>query len=57
MYCRKRQIQDLAHHLNLTATRVQIHDKMLYNLTSEVEQDGPLNKGYARHDTIQLVGK
>ena len=28
----ERQIQDLAHHLNLTATRVQIHDKMLYNI-------------------------
>ena len=28
----EKQIQDLAHHLNLTATRVQIHDKMLYNL-------------------------
>ena len=28
----EKQIQDLAHHLNLTATRVQIHDKMLYNI-------------------------
>ena len=28
----ERQIQDLAHHLNLTSTRVQIHDKMLYNI-------------------------
>ena len=26
------QIQDLAHYLNLTATRVQLHDKMLYNI-------------------------
>ena len=28
----ERQIQDLAHYLNLTATRVQLHDKMLYNI-------------------------
>ena len=28
----EKQIQDLAHHLNLTATRVQLHDKMLYNI-------------------------
>ena len=28
----EQQIQDLAHYLNLTATRVQLHDKMLYNI-------------------------
>ena len=28
----EKQIQDLAHHLNQTATRVQLHDKMLYNI-------------------------
>ena len=28
----EKQIQDLAQYLNLTATRVQIHDKMLYNI-------------------------
>ena len=28
----EKQIQDLAHHLNLTSARVQIHDKMLYNI-------------------------
>ena len=28
----EQQIQDLAHHLNLTATRVHLHDKMLYNI-------------------------
>ena len=27
----EQQIQDLAHYLNLTSTRVQLHDKMLYN--------------------------
>ena len=27
-----RQIKDLTHYLNLTATRVQLHDKMLYDL-------------------------
>ena len=28
----EQQILDLAHYLNLTATRVQLHDKMLYNI-------------------------
>ena len=28
----EQQIQDLAHYLNLTATRVQLHDRMLYNI-------------------------
>ena len=28
----EQQIQDLAHYLNLTATRVQLHDKMLYGI-------------------------
>ena len=28
----EQQIQDLAHYVNLTATRVQLHDKMLYNI-------------------------
>ena len=28
----EQQIQDLVHYLNLTATRVQLHDKMLYNV-------------------------
>ena len=28
----EQQIQDVAHYLNLTATRVQLHDKMLYNI-------------------------
>ena len=28
----ERQIKDLTHYLNLTATRVQLHDKMLYDL-------------------------
>ena len=28
----EQQIQDLAHYLSLTATRVQLHDKMLYNI-------------------------
>ena len=28
----EKQIQDLAHYLNLTATRVQLHDKMLYHI-------------------------
>ena len=28
----EQQINDLAHYLNLTATRVQLHDKMLYNI-------------------------
>ena len=28
----EQQIQDLAHNLNLTATRVQLHDKMLHNI-------------------------
>ena len=28
----EKQIQDLAQYLNLTATRVQLHDEMLYNI-------------------------
>ena len=28
----EKQIQDLAHYLNLTATRVRLHDRMLYNV-------------------------
>ena len=28
----EQEIQDLAHYLNLTATRVQLHDKMLHNI-------------------------
>ena len=28
----ERQIQDLAQYLNLTATRVQLHDEILYNI-------------------------
>ena len=28
----EKQIQDLAQYLNLTATRVQLHDKILYNI-------------------------
>ena len=28
----ERQIQDLAQYLNLTATRVQLHDRILYNI-------------------------
>ena len=28
----EKQIQDLAHYLNLTATRVRLHDRMLYNI-------------------------
>ena len=34
----EQQIQDLAHYLNLTATRVQLHDKMLYNIQSRLNR-------------------
>ena len=34
----KQQIQDLAHYLNLTATRVQLHDKMLYNIQARLNR-------------------
>ena len=28
----EKQIQDLAHYLNITATRVRLHDRILYNI-------------------------
>ena len=34
----EQQIQDLAQYLNLTATRVQLHDKMLYNIQVRLNQ-------------------
>ena len=34
----EQQIQDLAHYLNLTATRVQLHDKMLYNIQARLNR-------------------
>ena len=34
----EKQIQDLAHYLNLTATRVQLHDKMLYNIQARLNK-------------------
>ena len=34
----EQQIQDLAHYLNLTATRVQLHDKMLYNIQARINR-------------------
>ena len=38
IYFKKQQIQDLAQYLNLTATRVQLHDKMLYNIQVRLNQ-------------------
>ena len=34
----EQQIQDLAQYLNLTATRVQLHDKVLYNIQVRLNQ-------------------
>ena len=34
----EQQIQDLAQYLNLTATRVQLHEKMLYNIQVRLNQ-------------------
>ena len=34
----EQQIQDLAHYLNLTATRVQLHNKMLYNIQARLNR-------------------
>ena len=34
----EQQIQDLAHYLNLTATRVQLHDKMLYDIQARLNR-------------------
>ena len=34
----EKQIQDLAHYLNLTATHVQLQDKMIYEIQTRLEQ-------------------